>query len=355
MFPEFCVLEILSTATICIHDRPSRFHIRSIFHIQTEHSISSFFFVFFKNFCVKTYVLREPRGTQVIVGSMNMGYITDTARNRTHNLFRPKCKPIPLGHSHIPHPCFTSHIPVSHSISQFHIPHPCFTFHTHFSHSTSQFHIPHPIFTFHIPVSYPKSKFHIPHPCFTFHIPVSHPKSKFHIPHPCFTFHIPVSYSTSLFHIPHPSFTSQIQVSHSTSQFHIPHPCFTFHIHVSHSTSQFHIPHPSFTFNIPVSHPIRNLYAWIIIYSTNWFNTNSDFKCTTRYGLKNLYMYIGGGGPAFPDVCWICLFDWLERVGLIAYIGIVAYTNIHILIVTIRHLQTFPPLQYWILTRPSCR
>ena len=34
-------------------------------------------------------------GTQVIVGSLNMGYISDTARNRTHNLFRPKRAPIP--------------------------------------------------------------------------------------------------------------------------------------------------------------------------------------------------------------------------------------------------------------------
>ena len=41
----------------------------------------------------------NPEGTQVIVGSMNMGYISDTARNRTHNLFRPKWEPIPLGHS----------------------------------------------------------------------------------------------------------------------------------------------------------------------------------------------------------------------------------------------------------------
>ena len=31
----------------------------------------------------------NPEGTQVIVGSMNIGYISDTARNRTHNLFRP--------------------------------------------------------------------------------------------------------------------------------------------------------------------------------------------------------------------------------------------------------------------------
>ena len=41
----------------------------------------------------------NPEGTQVIVGSVNMGYISDTARNRTHNLFRPKREPIPLGHS----------------------------------------------------------------------------------------------------------------------------------------------------------------------------------------------------------------------------------------------------------------
>ena len=41
----------------------------------------------------------NPEETQVIVGSMNMGYISDTARNRTHNLFRPEREPIPLGHS----------------------------------------------------------------------------------------------------------------------------------------------------------------------------------------------------------------------------------------------------------------
>ena len=41
----------------------------------------------------------NPERTQVIVGSMNMEYISDTARNRIHNLFRPKREPIPLGHS----------------------------------------------------------------------------------------------------------------------------------------------------------------------------------------------------------------------------------------------------------------
>ena len=41
----------------------------------------------------------NPEGTQVIVGSKNMGYISDTARNRTNNLIRHKREPIPLGHN----------------------------------------------------------------------------------------------------------------------------------------------------------------------------------------------------------------------------------------------------------------
>ena len=50
--------------------------------------------------CVKPYVLIEPRRkNQVFVGSKNMGYISDTVRNRIHNLFRPKYEPIPLSHS----------------------------------------------------------------------------------------------------------------------------------------------------------------------------------------------------------------------------------------------------------------
>ena len=54
----------------------------------------------FNTIFVSSHMYPEnPEGTQVIVGSMNMGYIFDTARNRTHNLFRPKREPIPLGHS----------------------------------------------------------------------------------------------------------------------------------------------------------------------------------------------------------------------------------------------------------------
>ena len=58
------------------------------------------FFFFLTQFFVSSHIHSEnPEGTQVIVGSMNMEYISDTARNRTHNLFRPKREPIPLGHS----------------------------------------------------------------------------------------------------------------------------------------------------------------------------------------------------------------------------------------------------------------
>ena len=57
--------------------------------------------IFFLNtIFVSSHLYPEnPEGTEVIVGSMNMGYISETARNRTHNLFRPRCEPIPLGHS----------------------------------------------------------------------------------------------------------------------------------------------------------------------------------------------------------------------------------------------------------------
>ena len=57
-------------------------------------------FSFFNTIFVSSHMYPEnPEGTQVIVGSMNMGYISDTARNRTHNLFHPKRELIPLGHS----------------------------------------------------------------------------------------------------------------------------------------------------------------------------------------------------------------------------------------------------------------
>ena len=56
--------------------------------------------IFFNTIFVSSHMCPEnPEGTQVIVGSMNMGYISYTARNRTHNLFRPKREPITLGHS----------------------------------------------------------------------------------------------------------------------------------------------------------------------------------------------------------------------------------------------------------------
>ena len=68
---------------------------------QCEIKSSNYYYYFFFNtIFVSSHMYPEnPEGTQVIVGSMNMGYISDTARNRTHNLFRPKREPIPLGHS----------------------------------------------------------------------------------------------------------------------------------------------------------------------------------------------------------------------------------------------------------------
>ena len=57
-------------------------------------------FYFFNTIFVSSHMYPENlEGTQVIVGSMNMGYISDNARNRTHNLFRPKREPIPLDQS----------------------------------------------------------------------------------------------------------------------------------------------------------------------------------------------------------------------------------------------------------------
>ena len=54
------------------------------------------FFLFNTIFVLSQMYPENSEGTQVIVGSTNMGYISDTARNQTHNLFRPKCEPIPL-------------------------------------------------------------------------------------------------------------------------------------------------------------------------------------------------------------------------------------------------------------------
>ena len=53
------------------------------------------------NFCIKPYVPREPwrDPSNRRLYEHGIWYIFDTARNRTRNLFRPKYKPIPLGHS----------------------------------------------------------------------------------------------------------------------------------------------------------------------------------------------------------------------------------------------------------------
>ena len=60
-----------------------------------EDKVPRLFFFQTRFLCQAICIYPEnPEGTQVIVGSMNMGYISDTARNRTHNLFRPKQEPI---------------------------------------------------------------------------------------------------------------------------------------------------------------------------------------------------------------------------------------------------------------------
>ena len=53
------------------------------------------FFIFFKNtiFVSSRMYPENLEGTQVIVGSMNIGYIYDTARNRTHNLSQAGADP----------------------------------------------------------------------------------------------------------------------------------------------------------------------------------------------------------------------------------------------------------------------
>ena len=50
--------------------------------------------IFVSNHMYPAVFRRDPSNRS----SRNMGYIAYTARNRTHNLFRPKREPIPLGH-----------------------------------------------------------------------------------------------------------------------------------------------------------------------------------------------------------------------------------------------------------------
>ena len=58
------------------------------FYRISTFQFSSFFSYFFNTIFVSSHMYPEkPEGTQIIRGSMNMGYISDTAKNRTHNLF----------------------------------------------------------------------------------------------------------------------------------------------------------------------------------------------------------------------------------------------------------------------------
>ena len=52
---------------------------------------------FFNTIFVSSHMY--PENPESTLYEHGIWYISDTARNRTHNLFRPKCAPIPLGHS----------------------------------------------------------------------------------------------------------------------------------------------------------------------------------------------------------------------------------------------------------------
>ena len=91
-------------------------HESKVHHYDSPATVSTQL-LFFNTIFVSSHMYPQ-KGTQVIIGSMNMGYISDTpswktmdvklmmmmmmmmtARNRTHNLFHPKREPIPLGQS----------------------------------------------------------------------------------------------------------------------------------------------------------------------------------------------------------------------------------------------------------------
>ena len=77
-------------------------YMRHLFHCLQWYAgservkVECYIFFILISLCHSQMYPENPEETQVNVGSMNMGYIL---RNRTHTLFRPKCEPIPLGHS----------------------------------------------------------------------------------------------------------------------------------------------------------------------------------------------------------------------------------------------------------------
>ena len=92
-----CNFPFFSVQVIDLHFLASSIDVLSLLNLENIYfhfvdldeclvGINAFFYTIF----VSSHMYPEnPEGTQVIVGSMNMGYISDTARNRTHNLFRP--------------------------------------------------------------------------------------------------------------------------------------------------------------------------------------------------------------------------------------------------------------------------
>ena len=66
----------------------------------TKHGFLNTVFLFNTIFVSRHMLPREPRRDprNCRFSEHGIWYISDTARNRTHNLFPPKCAPIPLGH-----------------------------------------------------------------------------------------------------------------------------------------------------------------------------------------------------------------------------------------------------------------
>ena len=90
--PNWAIHPFIWTATVSKNARIEEN--KQLYHNMLD------FLNFFNTIFVSSHMYPEnPEGTQVFVGLRNMGYISDTARNRTHNLFRPKREPKPLGHS----------------------------------------------------------------------------------------------------------------------------------------------------------------------------------------------------------------------------------------------------------------
>ena len=82
------------------HFECSKFKMTGILNVQKASNWLGYMDqVFLNTIFVSSHMYPEnPEGTRVIVGSMNMEYVSDTVKTRSHNLHVPKCAPILRGH-----------------------------------------------------------------------------------------------------------------------------------------------------------------------------------------------------------------------------------------------------------------